>query len=171
MARWRLTAKHYLRSPGIEWEYSESDRNSGRELRKRFEVPLFLDPENPNDWTDRSEQWVIVCYEGKGKSRDITFLGEPTPDMEPLDDEAEEISDSLRHKWVNYGQLSAGQEDYSQSILGKLAEQMDAVLRQATPAPVSMSSVSREEFEELQKQMAALMAQNQVLKERAENAI
>ena len=49
MARWRLTQKHYLNIPGSEWEYSETDRTSGRQARHRYVVPALLDPDSPND--------------------------------------------------------------------------------------------------------------------------
>lgn len=96
MARWRLTAAHYLKVPGTEWEYKEVDMTSGRQARKVFPVPLHLDPNNPSDCNYPGD---IIVKQGKGEPRDIIFEGPPTPDMEPLDDEAEAISAKWREKW------------------------------------------------------------------------
>lgn len=104
MARWRLINAHYLPVKSyfgqpVEWEYKETDRNTGRANRKMFPVPLHLDPNQPGDCNYPEEGSIIVCHEGKGLPRDITFYSEPTPEMEPLDEEAEAISASLRGKW------------------------------------------------------------------------
>jgi hypothetical protein len=93
MARWSLKDSHYLSVPGTEWEYIESDRESGRRARKVYEVPVYLNPKTPSDWNYPSEQLVVVAdkYDPK-HPRDIVFTGPPTPDMEPMDEEAEKIS-------------------------------------------------------------------------------
>lgn len=93
MARWKLNGKHYLSVPGTEWEHKEVDLQSGKQVRKIYTVPAFLDPENPGDCNYPGE--IIVCHDGKGQGRDIVFLGDPTTEMLPLDEEAQEISDYL----------------------------------------------------------------------------
>jgi len=98
MARWKLTQPHYLKVPGTKWEYTENSRTSGRPLRKQFDVPLYLHPDDPSQWTfkrDRDDGDIIVCWEGKGDTSDLPFLGQPTPDMLPLDDEAKAVSAKL----------------------------------------------------------------------------
>lgn len=95
MARWRLTEKHYVHTdPPTEWEQKETDLNSGEEVRKRYEVPRFLDPES--GMRIGGKPWEgTVCLKGKGLPGDITIKGPPTTAMAPLDEEAQEISDRL----------------------------------------------------------------------------
>ena len=94
MARWKLIEAHYLNVPGTTWEAKEVDRSTGRQVKKVFNVPLYLDPKDEADWNYRREQdpdlqdgGIIVCLAGKGRPRDIVFEGDPTPCMIPLDDE------------------------------------------------------------------------------------
>lgn len=91
MARWRLTEAHYINAKldgdKVEWEYTEIDRTTGKQGRKRFVVQLYIEAE------------TIVCLEGKGQRGDITIEGPPTPAMEPLDDEAEAISKEMEPQW------------------------------------------------------------------------
>lgn len=162
MARWRLTDKHYLNTPGIEWEYKETDRQTSKQARKVFAVPQFLNPEDPADQNYPGE--IIVCHEGKGQGRDITFEGAPTPDMEPLDAEAAAITDKERPKWVRpmSEQAFPGQVS-SQSLLNDLTRQLAEAMNQiprAPIAPVAVSGVSNEDFEALKAQVAALAARN-----------
>lgn len=163
MARWRLTAKHYLNTPGEQWMYEETDQNTGKRARKLFDVPRFLDPDAPSDQNYPGE--IIVC-QGRGLDRDIPFTGDPTPDMEALDDEARAISARFSGKWVHPIDSLPG--DYSSSILNDLQRQIDAVSGKvpAPPAsPISAGMVSKEDFDALQAQVAALMAKNAELEE------
>lgn len=99
MARWKLTQPHYLNVPGTKWEYTENSRINGRPIRKQYDVPLYLHPDDPGQWThihNKDEGEICVCWAGKGEPRDITFTGSPTPDMTPLDDEAKAISSQLK---------------------------------------------------------------------------
>lgn len=153
MARWRLTEAHYIfgRPPDLdatEWEYKETDRINGRERRKRFKVPFFMEAES------------IVCLEGRGQPTDTIFEGDPTPGMEPIDDEARKISAEHAHKWVHPIEALPGQ-GYSASLLGSLEKQLAEVASKLpNTIPVASSGVSREEFEALQRQLAELMVQN-----------
>lgn len=106
--RWRLIEPHYILVPTlpdgtrVEWEHRETARESGRTVRKLFSVPILLDPKDPADFNHPGE--IIVCrdIEGARMTRgDYIFLGDPTQGMEPLNDEAEAITDSLRQKWIN----------------------------------------------------------------------
>lgn len=153
MARWKLEEAHYLfgRPPdleAVEWEYKETDRVNGRERRKRFVVPYYFEAE------------TIVCLEGKGQRDDCIFEGPPTPAMQPLDDEAKQISAKHSAGWQHPIESLPGQ-GFSASLLSGLEKQLaELTSRMPAPAIVSESGVSREEFEELQAQFAALMAQN-----------
>lgn len=155
MARWRLTAPHYLNVPGTQWEYKEVDRTTGKPMRKVFEVPMLLDPNQPSDWNYRYGQdngEIIVC-QGKGEPADIIFIGEPTPDMMPMDDEAKAISAGFAKKWKHPIETLPG--SYSEKVLDDLQKEV-ADVRSKTVAPT-------EGMTELLTAMAAMMKQNQEL--------
>lgn len=100
--RWRLMEAHYINVPGTEWEHNESDRTTGKAVRKLYSVPCLLDPRNPNDCNRDGDCIVAHAIEGLRNERtDIIFLGDPTPGMEPENDEAQTISDSLKEKWAH----------------------------------------------------------------------
>lgn len=143
MARWKLAVSHYLNVPGTEWEYSEADRSTGRPVRRKFSVPRLLDIRDPQDWTnkwgnnDNAEGEIIVCHEGKGEPKDVVFIGDPSPDMIPVDDEAIAITNALKPKWEMRPEILPG--DYSQSLVDKFQIQMqdaDAKAREAGNANV-----------------------------------
>lgn len=158
MARWRLTAKHYLNVPDMEWEYKETTAE-GRQHRKIFIVPRYLNPDDPSDWTEGND--CVVCLEGKGHRKDIVFLGDPTPDMEPLDPEAEEISNSLRPSWQHPIDSLPGQGvEYGDMLLEKLTAQIDALASGRALPNTSAAQVSVDQFAALQAQVAQLTEMN-----------
>ena len=104
--RWRLVNAHYLRVPElpdgtkVEWEHKETSRESGRSVRKLFPGPILLNPNDGADCNYPGELIVAHAIDGAHNLRqDYIFEGEPTPEMEPLNDAAQAISDSLRTKW------------------------------------------------------------------------
>lgn len=158
--RWKLATAHYLKVPGIEWEYMEQGMGKkGRTLRKKFLVPLFLDPRDSGDWTetwglsDNPEGHIVVCYEGKGEPKDIVFEGDPTPDMIPLDDEAKALSAQYEKRW-QYKVDGDMPGSYSQSLVDHFQEEMAFV--QAKPVEVAGLS-------ELVQAMAVMAQQNQAI--------
>lgn len=163
MARWKLIVPHYLfgyppdlAEEGVEWEYKETDRISGRERRKRFKVPFYMD------------EGSIVCHEGRGLDTDTVFVGSPTHDMLPLDEEARRITASLPAAMSFDDFFGAqGETGFSAHILSAIEKQIGQLDKKlgGTPIQVTESGVSRNEFEALQKQMADLMAQNMKLQE------
>lgn len=162
MARWRLLNAHYLNVPDNEWEYKETNRDTGRQVRKVFPVPRLLDT---NDQSDYNYPGEIIVTDGKSHTerKDIIFFGPPTPDMEPLDDEAQAISDAERHKWIHPIESLPGQ-GYGETLLADLQRQLSAAAAlQPTPA-VSVKGVDPADFAKLQEQVAALLAQNLELK-------
>lgn len=167
MARWKLTAAHYLNVPGTEWEYEETNRDTGKRGRKKFLVPMYLSPEDP-EFQNRDGE-VVVAYEGSAERRDVIFEGLPTPDMEPLDDEARAISEAEMPKWVHpIESLPATGEHYSQSLLTMLERQMGEAMQtiaagQRTNTPAK--GIDPDEFEIMKAQMAKLMARNAELEE------
>jgi hypothetical protein len=156
MARWRLTAPHYLNCPGTEWEFVETDTGTGKQIRNRHMVPRYLDPKDPSDHNRPGE--ITVCHSGKGISRDLEFIGPPTPEMEPLDDEAQKISDADRHKWSMYGSGPGGL-GYAEGMLADFQKQLSQAMATAGPLP-QMNVTMNAEIAELKEQMAELMKQN-----------
>lgn len=157
MARWKLMQPHYLNvlrlndGTDVEWVHEETNRTTGRVMRKTFKVPMFLDTNNPQDFTEGGD--IVVCYEGKGQRTDITFYGKPTPDMEPLDEEAEEITLAAREKWdhpIDSLPANGGMNDKEMAFMNRMMEMMGAA------KPVAVAS---NEVEELKKLLAAQQAQ------------
>lgn len=164
MARWKLRAPHYLSVPGTEWEYKETTRE-GRVSRIVLPVPLHLDPELPADQNYPGE--IIVCHEGKGDRRDIVFLGEPTPDMDPLDAEAEEISKAVSHKWIHPIE-AMGDGDYGKSLIRAFEQQMTELTKILAPKNISLDGASSDTLAQLKTQVEALVAKNAELEARLE---
>jgi hypothetical protein len=170
MARWKLTDAHYLNVPGIELEYKESDRETGRQARKIYHVPLYLNPKNREDWNYPQDEAIIVTNrEDRTHPRDIFFEGPPTPDMEPLDDEAREISQGYHDRGEWKHPIEAMNMTYSQSILSEFEQKLVAGLANAQQSlpNVSVKGVDPADFAKLQEQVAALMNENMKLKEQA----
>ncbi len=166
MARWRLRTGHYLNTiiqeddkivAGAQWEYKEQDRGTGKAARKMYNVPQLLDPNDPADCNYPGE--IIVANDfDRAFPKDIVFKGEPTPDMEPLDDAAEALSNSLRHKWehpIETLPVNGGMSSDEQAFMAKMMQSFASV-QQAAPAP--NAGVSVEEFEALKKQLAEMKA-------------
>lgn len=157
MARWKLMQPHYLNILQLpdgtkgEWTKEETNRTTGRMARKTYQVPVLLDTNNPQDFND--PEGIVVCFEGKGEKNDIVFIGKPTPDMKPLDDEAEEISASMRVKWDHpIDSLPAN---------GGMNEQESAFMKQMMAAfsghaAAANQAVSNTEMAELKAQVAKL---------------
>lgn len=164
MARWKLTASHYLNVPGETWEYVENDRKTGRPKRTSFPVPRLLDIGDPTCWNNvvafdnhnKPEVGEIIVTNKASKEfpHDIVFLGDPTPDMAPVDDEAQAISDTFIQagKWKHPIEgMEASFGDHL--IVGFQAELAKAQAANARPQVEGMS--------ELLAAMTAMMKQNQ----------
>jgi hypothetical protein len=158
MARWKLLVAHYLNVPGTEWEYSEMGRTKGgRATKVRFKVPRHLDPNEPADhthhnWRDSGDGAIVVCHEGTSADpNDIPFTGDPTPDMEAIDDEAKRISASFASRWKHPIEALPG--TFSQSLIDDFQRQMADVQAATKQEPV-------EGMSELLTAMAAMMKQN-----------
>lgn len=108
--RWELMDNHYLQVLNCEWEYQETDQETGRTFRKRYKVPEYI------------PKGTIVCREGLGERRDIVFFGDPTPDMMPLDDEARDLSASFEQRWAYKPDTT--EVPASQAIMANMAEVM-----------------------------------------------
>ncbi len=127
MARWKLMVAHYLNVEGTKWEYKEVSRTTGKEVRVQPTVPLYLDPRDHNDFTHKWGQQahpgvhsdiegeIIVSRGPSVDPKDIVFVGDPTPDMVPLDDEAKAISATFAERWRYKPEAAPG--NYSQSLV------------------------------------------------------
>lgn len=102
MARWRLRQPHYLNTvkPAI-WRHEEQSQASGEKHEQDYIVPRYLDPGDPKQMSRDGE--VVVCLKGKGEKGDWEVADETsvTPDMDPIDEEAQEISDRLAPNWAH----------------------------------------------------------------------
>lgn len=167
MARWRLRNGHYLNTlvmeedklvAGTQWEYKEQDRGTGRAARKMYNVPQLLDPKDPADCNYPGE--IIVCNEyDRAFPRDIIFLGEPTPEMEALDEAAETISASLRHKWehpIDTLPVNGAMSSDEQAFMAKMMQSFAASVGAQVQAP--NASVPKEQYDELAGRLAKLEA-------------
>lgn len=156
MARWRLTASHYLNVEGTSWEYKEVNRTTGKQQRTVFQVPLHLDPDNPSDWNivrgKDDGEIVVATVLDPVFPNDIVFVGSPTPDMVPLDDEAKKISASMAPKWKH--PIESLTSTYADAMLKDLSMEMEEVKLKSASAPV-------EGMAELLTAMTGMMKQNQ----------
>lgn len=165
MARWRLTQPHYMPVLGTEWEYKETTKE-GRQHRRMFAVPLHLDPDNAADWNYK-DIGIVVFLEGSEGTKgphDYIFVGQPTPDMEPLDDQAMAISKELEPTWRHPIETIEG-PGYSHNILTKLEEMLAAVMKNnpipkadAVQAPPDLLAQMQAQVEAVLKQNAELAA-------------
>lgn len=163
MARWKVTAKHYIHAEqyGQPTEYirEETNRDTGRTFRKSLLVPMFIDPEDPG-CINRFTGMCVVATKGTEQPGDIVFFGPPTADMEPLDDEARRLSDEERPKWKSPidGLPAQIGEDFGAALLRGLEAQIANLQRQPQEA-VSMKSASSNELAEMKALIAAQQEQ------------
>lgn len=137
--RWKLTEPHYLNVPGTKWEFTIQNRVTGKPQRKVFDVPLYLNPEDEGDWNIRDgfDGYIAVCHEGKGNPSDIIFIGNPTPGMLPLDDEARELTAKFAWKPTQGTDEESKMASFSNQILNGLIDKMsDAQVAASTPAAI-----------------------------------
>lgn len=165
--RWRLMAPHYLNiaqlpdGTKIEWEHKETNRESGRAVRKLFPVPMLLDPESPSDHNYPGE--IIVTQETEGAHllrQDLIFYGQPTRDMDPLNEAAEAITEAHRARWTHpietlpaNGGMNEQEKAFMATMMAAFAKEVGA---QINPAP--NTSVPREDYDELKERLAKLEA-------------
>lgn len=161
MARWRVTAKHYLLAKQFgedtTWVREETNRDTGRAFRRTFMVPLYIDPEDPI-CINKNLGYCVVATEGSEMPGDITLLSPCTPDMEPLDDEAKRITAEESKKWkdpINSLPISIG-DDFGNQLLAMLTSQFNNV---ANAPSVSLKGASGNELDEMRKMLVAQQEQ------------
>ena len=150
MARWKLTEKAYLRVPGTEYDYKETDETTGASNRVIFKVPRYLDPEDKR--LARSPEGLVCAYAGSEKKGDWVFEGPPIMGMEPLDAEAEALTAEMQESWG--GQFIGNDMDSSQQLVKMMADTLSSF--KATSGP--SSSVPPAEVLDLKKQVEELTA-------------
>lgn len=164
--RWRLINAHYLKvaelpdGTKVEWEHRETSRESGRTVRKLFQVPILLDPRDGADCNYPGEIIVAHAVEGAHNLRqDIIFVGEPTPEMEPLNEAAQAINDSLQAKWTHpidtlptNGGMNPGERAFMEGMMSEFAKEIGKALPKANLA------VPDNEVGELKDRLAKLEA-------------
>lgn len=149
MARWRLTQPHYLNVPGTVYEHKETS-TYGKQVRKTYAVGLYLDPNAPDDCNynfdgesrspsqNGAGEIIVAWATGTEKPRDIIFVGPPTIDMVPLDDEAKAASKEMEAQWGRAYISDADDEGgYSSKLVQELSETLNAfnaTARPTTPA-------------------------------------
>jgi hypothetical protein len=164
MARWKPTAKHYFHARQFgqptEWQREEVNVQTGRAFRKSYVVPMFIDPDDP--WCiNRHLGYCVLATEGCAQPGDIEIFNfKPTPDMEPLDDEARALSEAERPNWINPidGLSPQMGEDFAQQLLGALQQRANSI--QFVPSAGVQPSA---EFSELKGLVAAQQRQIETL--------
>lgn len=163
MARWRVTQKHYLHAKQYgqptEWAREETNRDTGRTFRKTMLVPLLIDPEDPF-CQNRTTGMCVVAREGTEQPGDIVFFGPPTPDMEPLDEEARKETDSFKHRWKSpFDDMPVAiGADFGESMLMFFQRQLTEA-QNGNPQNASMKNVDNGKIDELMKLVAAQQEQ------------
>jgi hypothetical protein len=130
---------------------------------------MFLDPKDPTV-CNRDGDCIVVHGKAKNFAGEYEFLGDPTPEMEPLDEEAEAISKRLEPTWIHAINDLPTTMDFSASLIASFEKQMSALAKNQYAAPVSIAAgqVSAEDFAKLQEQVAQLMARNAELETKAQ---
>jgi hypothetical protein len=149
MARWQLSTAHYIHTVNpAEWEYKETDRDTQEEVRTRFVVPRYLDAGR-----------VVVKNAKPLNKFEFEIVGDPTPDMMPLDAEAQAISDTFMPTWSKMGEFQLG--GGTDAVLNGLAEKLEKAMQGGMPVySQPLNGVSQEQFTALQNQVTELMKQN-----------
>lgn len=166
MARWKLTESHYLLVPEHYWEQMETDRDTGKQKRKKYPVPTHLNPKDPSDWTHRTGldvsrggsvhadgdivvSWAkgytferddgvkFTCKVESDDKRDHIFVGSPTPGMDPVDDEAKAISAQFAWKDDPTKEVYFGMS-YAERLV------FDAITKEKNQDTVSLQKVMAE---------------------------
>jgi hypothetical protein len=165
MARYRLNTGHYINAlqwdgAPTEWEYTEQSLVNNRMVRRRFKVPMLLDPRDTTCCNYPGE--IIVASKADPRyPQDIIFEGEPTPDMTPLDDEAIAEVERLSSKWIHPIESLPG--NFTQSLLDTLEKQLSSVASRApmpSANPVSTNGIDNELLKQLAKKVADLEEAN-----------
>lgn len=167
--RWRLNSAHYLNvaqlpdGTKVEWEHKETARETGRTVRKLFQVPMLLDPRDPADFNHPGE--IIVAADagpdGRNDPRDYIFDGRPTPEMEPLNEAAQALTDAARAKWdhpIESLPANGGMTSAEQVFMQNMMDQFSKTIGALPQAGVAVPSAEVLELRERLAKLEALLA-------------
>jgi len=159
-ARWRLTNPHYLNvetlpdGTAIEYEHKETSRENGRTIRKTYKVPMLLTPTEPSD-CNYPDEIIVANAHSAAYPQDYVFDGKPTPEMEPLNDAAQAITDAARSKWdhpIDSLPANGGMNTQEQAFFESMMKAF------ATQATIPNTSVPKEDYDALKARLAKLEA-------------
>ncbi len=163
--RWRLTEAHHLNvaqlpdGTKVEWEHKETARESGRTVRKLYPVPMFLEPKDAADHNYPGEIIVAHAVDGCHNLRqDYIFSSPPTPGMEPLNAEAEAITEVWRERWNNPIESLPANGGMTSAESAFMSKMMEAFERIAPPRANVASAEDHGEVAELRERLAKLEA-------------
>ena len=159
MARWRLTARHYINARRFgqptQWVREETSRETGRVNRVVYDVPMYLDPDNLGDQNYPGE--VIISYPRGALGQDIVvpegFV--PTMDMEALDEEATQITKALPARRHPIDDLPPGGDTYADRILEKLSAQLEEAFKRSPQSEAAGPDVVKKMQEDIKMLMEA----------------
>lgn len=165
-ARWALRDKHYLNimtpegGHDGEWEYKEQARGTQKTVRLRFNVPTLLDPTDPSSHNDKVEGRIIVTNKfDRAHPNDLIFVGKPTRDMEPLNDEAQALSDAEAPNWKHPIETLPG--DMGSSLLRLFETQLAEATRKSGSVPtVTPVGATTAELDALRDQINKVLEAN-----------
>jgi hypothetical protein len=159
MARYRLTGPHYIHILGTEWEQVEVDLTSGKQVRKRYKVPMHLDPDKDPTCYNYPGECIVSTKASPAFPRDYIFEGPPTRDMVPLDEEGEvEIAKLVGQHPIE--SLPSNSQTFSDALLEKLTKQLDEIsIRQGVPqASNDRVTALEQQIAELKEMLSLSMA-------------
>lgn len=114
---------------------------------------MFLDPNEPSDCnypgviivaTDHDEQFP----------NDIIFEGDPTADMEPLNEAAEALIQKIQGRWIN--PIESLQTTYSENILHDLQRQVAELQTNTGGKPIDIILAMKKQMDALEAEVKQL---------------
>lgn len=143
MARYRLTSPHYLKVQGTEWEQTELDMVTGKQVRKRYSVPMYLDPDKDPTCLNYPGECIVSSKADPLFPRDLVFDGPPTLEMTPLDDEAVAEVERQMKRGEHPIESLPGQL-FSETLLAKLQAQVDKAALNPSPSEDRIATLERQ---------------------------
>ena len=173
MARWKLTEPHYLTVDGTKWEYTETDRITGRPKRTQFPVPLYLDPMSLDDLKqygqldpfmgENADPCIVVITDDDSRKnvRDVLIQSGVTPGMLPIDEEAKQITaEKSKGLWDPTRGIDPESQNESFSnrmlsgLIDKMTEARESTQAQAVPGMSEMMAT----FAKMMQQQTEILA-------------
>ncbi len=118
---------------------------------------MFLEPKDPADHNYPGEIIVAHAVDGCHNLRqDYVFTGPPTQEMEPLNEEAEAITESCRHGWihpVDTMPANGGMTTAESAFMQKMMEVFEKIA-----SPHAAPKVDSNEVSDLKERLARLEA-------------